>query len=724
MDRRYNIPYISNAPDEPEKNDYFLGVNKGVNTLQDKTLVNDKNLTQGDNIMLVVDGVTRRYGSTKVWDEGGGSKVYGGAGFYKKSDGTRKFLRVSNGKLQYLNSTTWTDIGSTAYTNTKTSFVQMSNKMFIHNGTDALSYYDGSTITTYTALSNPTGLAVTPKFETLAAVSGITRSSQTATVTTATAHELTTGDYMTISGAVQAEYNITAAVTVISPTIFTYTVAGSPATPATGTLLLTRGGVTQNSYRVEAVGTNGGTIACARVSISNAVKTLNTLNYNLVTWDAVANATAYNVYGRTSSGFQEVYLATVYTNTYNDTGVDVPLVAKLPPETNTSGGIKGKYAVNALGRQFVIGVTEGSTYYPTRIYYSGTANYIDSFNSWTYGGGWVEIYSNDGGEIMTIIPFQSGILIFKTNGIFYMYFTSSGDPALKDITRSFGGTSIDCVQAIENNILVVGQIENRIGVWTVGTQANYGSDEIRSNELSIFIKNSLDNANRTYLSNITTFYFKNLFGFAYTSGANTENNEGWVFETQFGSWVHWDGLPMQVTHYVVYDDGTNVKLYGCSNSDGYMIELMKESRNDNGAAFKTILSTKSYNQNLFDVEKIYRNPVLWFKYIQGGTINVEAWFDGNQFGGQASLSSTDNGAGAGIDLMGSTLPGDSYSSINQTNAIADIIHELTIMQLARSVKFNIIDENVNSNWVFMGLHLPYTILDGKPADDLTRTAMT
>lgn len=67
-------------------------------------------------------------------------------------------------------------------------------------------------------------------------VSGITRSGSTATVTTSGAHGLATGDSATISGAGQADYNIDAVVTVVNSTSFTYAVANSPTTPATGTI--------------------------------------------------------------------------------------------------------------------------------------------------------------------------------------------------------------------------------------------------------------------------------------------------------------------------------------------------------------------------------------------------------------------------------------------------------------------------------------------------------
>jgi len=59
------MPYVATNVSETRENDYFLGFPRGVNTLQDPTLVNDKNLIQGDNIMIVVDSITRRFGTEK-----------------------------------------------------------------------------------------------------------------------------------------------------------------------------------------------------------------------------------------------------------------------------------------------------------------------------------------------------------------------------------------------------------------------------------------------------------------------------------------------------------------------------------------------------------------------------------------------------------------------------------------------------------------------------------
>jgi hypothetical protein len=69
-----------------------------------------------------------------------------------------------------------------------------------------------------------------------AAVTSITRSGSTATVTTAAAHNLTSGTIVTHAGATQSEYNVAAAATVTGSTTYTYPVSGTPATPATGTI--------------------------------------------------------------------------------------------------------------------------------------------------------------------------------------------------------------------------------------------------------------------------------------------------------------------------------------------------------------------------------------------------------------------------------------------------------------------------------------------------------
>lgn len=68
-------------------------------------------------------------------------------------------------------------------------------------------------------------------------VTSITRSGTTATVTTGSAHGISDGDPVTISGANQADYNGIFQAAYVSSTVFTIEVSNSPTTPATGTIL-------------------------------------------------------------------------------------------------------------------------------------------------------------------------------------------------------------------------------------------------------------------------------------------------------------------------------------------------------------------------------------------------------------------------------------------------------------------------------------------------------
>lgn len=74
------------------------------------------------------------------------------------------------------------------------------------------------------------------------AIASITRVGAVATVTTTGSHGLATNDKVYISGAAETEYNsISATVTVTGATTFTYAVTGTPATPATGTIVMRSG---------------------------------------------------------------------------------------------------------------------------------------------------------------------------------------------------------------------------------------------------------------------------------------------------------------------------------------------------------------------------------------------------------------------------------------------------------------------------------------------------
>lgn len=162
--------------------------------------------------------------------------------------------------------------------------------------------------------------------------SSITRSGTVATVS-ATAHGHATGDKVSISGAVEVDYNGTFVVTVTDANTFTYTVDNSPTTPATGTILsagITTAGtvtLTRSSQTVTASLTSHGFSVGQRVVISGAneagynglwhvatVADADTFTYVIpvtgATPDTPATGTILARYGTHSAGWSLSYTAT------------------------------------------------------------------------------------------------------------------------------------------------------------------------------------------------------------------------------------------------------------------------------------------------------------------------------------------------------------------------------------------------------------------------------
>lgn len=185
---------------------------KALNTLISNTQIPKDSLSLATDIQLVEDGKIQcprdgqdYYGSSS------GSRVTGLFPYYK-SDGTNKLIRMSGTSLQYDNSGTWTNISGKTYTTTlNTNGVMAYDRLYLVNGEDNLTYYDGSSITTFTAISAPSAptptrtgtghnsgsytysykiTAVTAIGETTASTAGSTTSDQS---------ELTTDKYMALS---------------------------------------------------------------------------------------------------------------------------------------------------------------------------------------------------------------------------------------------------------------------------------------------------------------------------------------------------------------------------------------------------------------------------------------------------------------------------------------------------------------------------------------------
>lgn len=109
-------------------------------------------------------------------------------------------------------------------------------------------------LSTDIVLVNPPLLAGQFSLALSVSVSSINRAGNTATVVTATSNGYSSSDRINIRGATQTDYNGDYTIAVVSGTSFTYTVANTPTTPATGTILANKGPRVFNAYASQVVG--------------------------------------------------------------------------------------------------------------------------------------------------------------------------------------------------------------------------------------------------------------------------------------------------------------------------------------------------------------------------------------------------------------------------------------------------------------------------------------
>ena len=153
---------ITSTKNQPRKQEIATGFLGGLNVFQDETLIKDSELTEAQNVILNVDGISPRPG-THNYDSEMGTSILGAIAYYL-ADGTRQLLRFakgSNNKLQKVVAGVPTDIGTQTYDTTNDiNFIQADNKVWTFNGVDPLTNYDGTSINVYTVLTTPVGLTV------------------------------------------------------------------------------------------------------------------------------------------------------------------------------------------------------------------------------------------------------------------------------------------------------------------------------------------------------------------------------------------------------------------------------------------------------------------------------------------------------------------------------------------------------------------------------------
>lgn len=142
----------------------FSNFSKGLNTLVNPTKIRDDQLSVATNTILIDEGSpSKRYGSGYYDLASSGSDTTGLFGYYSNQTGIRQVCKIEDGIFKKLETTgLWSVIpGASFSSGIRTRGVLAYDTLYLSNGVDALTKYDGTTLTRFTDITAPTSNWVT-----------------------------------------------------------------------------------------------------------------------------------------------------------------------------------------------------------------------------------------------------------------------------------------------------------------------------------------------------------------------------------------------------------------------------------------------------------------------------------------------------------------------------------------------------------------------------------
>lgn len=132
---------------------------RGVNKLLQEARVRADEAVEAINLMQVEDGLWKNKWGANYYGEATASEM-DGATEYLKSDLTTQLIVIAGGKFwKCTDGGAWTEVTGLGFTaGIQCYFMQIGGYLYIANGTDPLTRYNGTALSTYSEISAPTGL--------------------------------------------------------------------------------------------------------------------------------------------------------------------------------------------------------------------------------------------------------------------------------------------------------------------------------------------------------------------------------------------------------------------------------------------------------------------------------------------------------------------------------------------------------------------------------------
>jgi hypothetical protein len=395
---------------------------------------------------------------------------------------------------------------------------------------------------------------------------------------------------------------------------------------------------------------------------------------------------------------KQIYACQAYDKTYVVNGNndvmrtwDGSAVADL-----TANGSKGTFPTFYNKRLWVIDPVT-----PYRLRYSGMGESggeeggatTSKFANFTYhitdnpGAGYLDMVPGSGKDVVGLITFQNTLYVFLTDAIYRIGIgTAANTFTVTLVTSAIGCISGSAIAQVEEDVFFTAED----GVYSLGEVANYTS--VRTTNKSRKIQQAFDGITAANKKLIVGRYFNFKYHMFYSLNG-TENDSAFVYDIRYKGWQDWRTIYAQ--HSVIYRDSTGkTGMYTAKKSDGKVFRMHNGYADDNGTAISSSWKSKSFDESLSSIMKLYFDTTFTFGAL-AGTVTMYTIFDDNQVSAPKSISQERPQGGMGRDHFGLMSFGDATNNQGVITNYAGVPLRLRAKDKKYSIQYKITS---NDNW--------------------------
>lgn len=260
--------------------------------------------------------------------------------------------------------------------------------------------------------------------------------------------------------------------------------------------------------------------------------------------------------------------------------------------------------------------------------------------------GTITFNPGSGEEIMGIKTFKNKLYVWTRTSIFRLGPSGTANEwTVELITNSIGCVSFRSICQVGEDIMFAADD----GIYSLGEVANY--TEVRTTNKSARIQEVFDALSATNKGKLAAKYHNFKYHLFYSRGGST-NDACLVFDTRYQAWQQWTNIAANSA--TLFTSSTNeTDLYFGHPTTGAVYK-MYTGTTDDGTAISSNWTSKSFDEDLFDVVKKYL-LTTWNLGALNGSVTLTVIFNDTELGGTLTLSQENPTGGFGRSKFGGAM---------------------------------------------------------------------